>query len=140
MRSQRYLQSSGKLGTGINVTGANNLLKQNGNPRWRASANLNWRLNGFRAGVLVNFVSAVNDTGPAQVNGRFFQIEEWTTVNVYGEYRFEDRSFLDGTRLRIGARNIFDKDPPLASNNFGFFGSLHNPTGRFVYGEISKTF
>jgi outer membrane receptor protein involved in Fe transport len=132
--------AAGKLGTGPTVTGANDLLRQNGNPRWRASANLNWRLGGFRAGMLVNYVSSVNDTGPTQVNGRFFEVEEWTTVNVYGEYRFRNRGFLDGTRIRIGARNVFDKDPPLASNNYGFLGSLHNPTGRFIYGEISKTF
>jgi outer membrane receptor protein involved in Fe transport len=132
--------AAGKLGTGPTVTGANNLLRQNGNPRWRASANLNWRLRGFRAGVLVNYVSSVNDTGPTQVNGRFFQVEDWTTVNVYGEYRFETDNFLDETRFRIGARNLFDKDPPLHSSNFGFLGSLHNPTGRFLYAELSKTF
>jgi hypothetical protein len=27
------------------------------------------------------------------VNGRFFQVDDWTTVNVYGEYRFQKVNF-----------------------------------------------
>ena len=132
--------AAGKLGTGVTVTGANSLLKQNGNPLWRASANLNWRLGGFRAGILVNYVGSVFDTGPAIVNGRFFRVDSWTTVNVFGEISFKDHGILGGTRFRVGARNLFDKDPPLYSGNYGFLGSLHNALGRYVYFELSKRF
>jgi outer membrane receptor protein involved in Fe transport len=40
----------------------------------------------------------------------------------------------------VGARNLFDKDPPLASVNFGYLGQLENAWGRFVYVEVSKRF
>ena len=40
----------------------------------------------------------------------------------------------------MGARNLFDKAPPLASNNFGFLGALHDPIGRFIYFQIGKDF
>ncbi|HEY0113104.1 MAG TPA: TonB-dependent receptor [Allosphingosinicella sp.] len=132
--------ASGKLITTISVAGANSLLRQNGNPRWRGSANLNWRSGPLRAGVLVNYVSSVIDTGPDPVDGQPFVIDDWTTVNVYGEYSFSDGGPLEGTRFRVGARNLFDKDPPLSSNNFGFLGSLHSAVGRFVYFELSKRF
>lgn len=132
--------AAGQLGPGILITGANNLLGQNGNPRWRATANLTWRSGPVRAGVLVNYVSSVEDTGPTPVNGRLFQVDSWTTVNAYAEYNLRDGGLLDGTRFRVGARNLFDKDPPLFSNNFGFLGSLHNAIGRFIYFELSKEF
>lgn len=132
--------AAGKLGTGVSVTGANSLLKQNGNPTWRASANLNWRLGAFRAGLLVNYVGPVFDTGPAIINNQLFKVDSWTTVNLYGEVNIKGHSLLGGTRFRVGARNLFDKDPPLYSSNYGFLGSLHNPTGRFVYFELSKRF
>ena len=131
--------AAGDLGPGINIAGANSLLRQNGNPLWRATANLNWRSGPARAGILVNYVSSVEDTGPTPVNGRQFQVPSWTTVNVHVDYNF-DGGLLDNTRFRIGARNIFDRDPPLYSSNYGFLGSLHNAIGRFGYVEVSKRF
>jgi outer membrane receptor protein involved in Fe transport len=132
--------AAGQLGPGIVIAGANSLLRQNGNPRWRATTNLTWRSGPVRAGVLVNYVSSVNDTGPTPVNGQLFQVDSWTTVNAYAEYNFRNGGFIEGTRFRVGARNIFDKEPPLYSNNFGFLGSLHNAIGRFTYFELSKKF
>lgn len=132
--------AAGQFGPGINIFGANSLLRQNGNPRWRATANLTWRSGPARAGVLVNYVSSVEDTGPTPVNGELFQVPSWTTVNAYVEYSVPDGGALGGTRFRVGARNIFDREPPLYSSNFGFLGSLHNAIGRFVYFELSKKF
>jgi hypothetical protein len=40
----------------------------------------------------------------------------------------------------VGARNLEDKAPPTTSTNFGYFGSLHNATGRYVYATVSRTF
>ena len=40
----------------------------------------------------------------------------------------------------FGARNLFDKAPPLTSSNYGFNGAISEPTGRFVYFELSKDF
>ena len=62
-----------------------------------------------------------------------------TTANLYVQYRFEDKGgLLSETRLRLGARNIFDKDPPLSSS--GFVGSLYNPYARYWYLNVSKSF
>jgi outer membrane receptor protein involved in Fe transport len=60
-------------------------------------------------------------------------------VNLYGQYAWKDGK-LDGSTLRIGVRNLQDKDPPLSSSNFGYLGALHNSTGRYWYGSLTKSF
>ena len=133
--------NAGRLGTGIVITAAGSQIGINGNPEWRGSASLTWRKNQLRAGVFVNYVDSVFDTGPAAVNGQLFEVDSWTTVSVYGQYDFRKRDdVLDGVSLRLGVRNIEDKAPPTTSTNFGYFGSLANATGRYVYATVSRSF
>lgn len=124
---------------GPTVASAGSRVKIDGYPEFRATASLTWRKDGWGAGLFVNHVGSVYDTGPAQVNGRYYELDAWTTANVYGQYAFKDGP-LDGSTVRVGVRNIEDKDPPLASNNFGYLGSLHNATGRYWYASVSKRF
>jgi outer membrane receptor protein involved in Fe transport len=133
--------NAGRFGPGIVVTAAGNQIGINGNPEWRGSASLTWRQQQWRAGMFVNYVGSVFDTGPAAVNGQLFEVDSWTTMSVYGQYDFRRRDdILDQTSLRLGVRNIEDKDPPITSTNFGYFGSLANATGRYVYVTLSKSF
>ncbi|WP_454717482.1 TonB-dependent receptor domain-containing protein [Caulobacter segnis] len=124
---------------GLTISSAGNQIKMDGFPEFRATANLTWRYNGWGAGAFVQYVGEVYDTGPAQVNGQYFPVKDWTTVSLYGQYAFKDGLF-DGSTIRIGARNVFDKDPPIASSNFGYLGALHNATGRYWYMNLSKRF
>ena len=124
---------------GPTVASAGSRVQIDGYPEFRATATLTWRKDGWGAGLFVNHVGSVYDTGPAQVDGRYYELDAWTTVNVYGQYAFRD-GVLDGSTVRVGVRNIEDKDPPLASNNFGYLGSLHNATGRYWYASLSKRF
>lgn len=133
--------NAGRFGPGIVVTAAGNQIGINGNPEWRGSASLTWRQKQWRAGMFVNYVGSVFDTGPAAVNGQLFEVDSWTTMSVYGQYDFRRRDdILDQTSLRLGVRNIEDKDPPVTSTNFGYFGSLANATGRYMYVTLSKSF
>jgi outer membrane receptor protein involved in Fe transport len=133
--------AAGRLGSGIVITAAGNQIGVNGNPAWRGSASLTWRLKEWRAGAFVNYVGSVNDTGPAPVNGQLFKVDSWTTVSLYGQYDFRRREdFLNNTSVRLGVRNISDKAPPITSTNFGYFGSLANATGRYVYATLSRSF
>lgn len=124
---------------GLTISSAGNQIKMDGFPEFRATANFTWRYNGWGAGAFVQYVGEVYDTGPAQVNGQYFPVKDWTTVSLYGQYAFKDGIF-DGSTIRIGARNVFDKDPPIASSNFGYLGALHNATGRYWYMNLSKRF
>jgi hypothetical protein len=133
--------AAGTLGSGVTISQAGSQIQVNGNPEWRLSGNLTWKSGPVSAGVLVNYVGSVFDTGTAQVNGQFYKLPSFTTVNSYLQYRAgDDQGAFSGTRFRVGARNLFDKQPPLASTNYGFLGSLHDAVGRFVYFELSKEF
>ena len=132
--------AAGQLGTGINIPLAGDQVRLNGNPRWRYSANINWRSGPVSANILVNYVSPVSDTGTALVDGQFWEIGSYTTVNAFVQYRTDSWGAFKDTRFRVGARNLFDQAPPLASNNFGFLGGLHDPIGRFIYVQIGKDF
>lgn len=132
---------AGTLGTGVTINQAGSQIQVNGNPEWRLSGNLTWKSGPVSAGVLVNYVGPVFDTGTAVVNGQFYKLSSFTTVNSYLQYRAgDDQGAFSGTRFRVGARNLFDKQPPLSSSNYGFLGSLHDAVGRFVYFELSKEF
>ncbi len=133
--------AAGTLGSGVTITQAGSQIKATGNPKWRLNGNLTWKSGPVSAGVQVNYVGPVFDTGTTQINGQFYEIASFTTVNAYVQVRVPDSAgALGGTRLRFGARNLFDKEPPLASTNYGFLGQLHEATGRFVYFELSKAF
>ena len=133
--------AAGTLGTGVTITQAGSQIQVNGNPEWRLSGNLTWKSGPVSAGLLVNYVGAVFDTGTIKVADQFFKLPSVTTVNTYVQYRAgDDQGAFSGTRFRVGARNLFDKQPPLASTNYGFLGSLHDAVGRFVYFELSKEF
>ncbi len=133
--------AAGKLGTGITITQAGDQVRQNGNPQWRLNGNVTWKAGPVSAGVQVNYVGSVFDTGTALVNGQFYEVPNFTTVSAYLQYRApKDAGLLAGTRVKVGARNLFDKAPPITSSNYGFNGAVADPTGRFVYFELSKDF
>jgi outer membrane receptor protein involved in Fe transport len=124
---------------GLTVASAGSQIKKDGFPEFRGTASFTWRRNGWGAGVFVNHVGEVYDTAPALVDGQYFPIKAWTTVSLYGQYAFKGGRF-DRSTIRVGVRNVGDKDPPVASSNFGYLGSLHNATGRYWYLNASKRF
>ncbi len=130
--------SSGQL-TGITIFSAGDQIKMDGFPEFRGTASFTWRNKGWGAGAFVNYVGETYDTGPSQVDGRYFPIGEWTTVSLYGQYAFKDGR-MDGSTVRVGVRNVGDKAPPLSASNFGYSGALHNATGRYWYMNFSKRF
>ena len=50
------------------IIGAGSQVQMEGYPEFRATATLTWRKDGWGAGLFVNHVGSVYDTGPAQVN------------------------------------------------------------------------
>lgn len=124
---------------GLTVASAGSQIKKDGFPEFRGAATFTWRQNGWGAGVFVSHVGEVYDTVPTLVDGQYFPIKAWTTVSLYGQYAFKGGRF-DGATVRVGVRNVGDKDPPIASSNFGYLGALHNATGRYWYLNASKRF
>jgi outer membrane receptor protein involved in Fe transport len=139
-------KASGELPANVVVNGVGNLIGQDGTPQWRGSAGLTWRLRGWGAGALVDYVGRYYDSGFVLTNadgtstGKNLWYPSWTTVNLYAQKSFDGRGWLGGTNFRVGVRNVADHAPPLTTSNFGFNGELSNPLGRFVYAAISKQF
>jgi len=130
--------AAGKL-PGVTITTAGNQIGLGGSPEFRGSANLTWRKDGWGAGAFVNYISEVYDTGSTLTGGEYYQMPAWTTVSLYGQYAFKEGRF-DGSTIRLGVRNVGDKEPPVSSSNFGYYGSLYNATGRYWYLNASKRF
>jgi hypothetical protein len=132
--------AAGKLGTGITITQAGDLVGQGANPRWRWGSNFTWDKGPVTAGLNITSVGSYYDTGTALVNGDFYKVPSWTTASAYTLLRTaKDAGWLSGAEFRLGVRNLFDKQPPITSSNFGFNGALHDAVGRYVYIEIART-
>lgn len=130
-------RTAGQINTATPLTDASDLIEQRGRPKWRLSGSLTWSLARFQIGSFVNYTADVQDTAFLDANGRPYTIEGQATVNLYAQYRFKG-GVLDDTRLRVGARNLFDKDPPITAD--GYLGSLYVPYGRYLYASVSKRF
>ncbi|PCI53142.1 MAG: TonB-dependent receptor [Alphaproteobacteria bacterium] len=127
----------------INLVGVGSLLEQNGRPKWSGNARLTWKKGNFGAGASVNYIGSFFDTSATQnTTGDFFPVEKWVTGNAYVQYTFRDmfNSQFDKVRLRVGATNITNEDPPLSDETYGYDSAYHSNRGRFVYGQIRTTF
>lgn len=133
-------QASGRVDPAIFIAGAESLIEENGLPKWRATATVTWRSGPYGAGYFASYTGAVNDTSATLADGTPFRVKSHLVHNLYGQYTFEDGRWLDGTRVRIGVRNLTDNDPPLADGNFGYLGELYSARGRFWYAQVRKRF
>lgn len=116
------------------------------NPKWRGNVRLGWRHEGWRFSITGEYTGAVFDESLNQDTGETrpsldYEIEDWFTVDTFVEHHFNSSvAGLDDLRIRIGARNLFDRDPPFADEPFGYVSSLHNNRGRFLYLDVRKEF
>ena len=73
-------------------------------------------------------------------NANFFPVDDMFTMNLSIAYTISNDTPLDGTRLRFAINNVFDEDPPLADEGYGYFSDLHSPRGRQFAIELRKKF
>jgi iron complex outermembrane receptor protein len=132
-------REDGTINPATPLTDPGDLLRKNGKPEWKGTGTLTWRKDNVQIGASVIYTGSVLDTDFLAADGTPWTVKSLTTANLYVQYRIEDKlSPLNDTRLRVGARNIFDKDPPLSSG--GYIGSLYNPYARYWYLNVSKSF
>lgn len=130
-------RAAGTINAATPLTDASNLIQDRGKPKWRWSGSLTWTSGGFQLGGYANYVGTVYDTNFLDNDGNPFVVDGQTTFNLYVSYRIKG-SALDGLRVKIGARNIFDKQPPVTAD--GYLGSLYVPYGRYWYMQIGTRF
>lgn len=140
--------AAGILPPEVTVGGLGQLLEIEGRPKWRFSGSVNWEKGPVDVSLFASYVGGVYDTSVSRdtpivsddPNANFFRVDDFLTFNLAVAYTFENDTALDGTRIRLGVNNLFDKDPPLADEDLGYFSALHSPRGRVFRVELRKTF
>lgn len=127
-------RADGKINIGTTINGGGNLLSQNGKPEWKGSASLTWRYKQLTVGGFTQYIGGYDDTDLIDAAGVPWAVDSQLTANLYGEYDIASAA----TTLRLGVRNITDKDPPLTST--GYDGTLYSPYARYWYVSIKKQF
>ena len=138
IRSAEGLENA--LGTQVDSSGAANLLTGTGGTihKYKHKLNLDWSYAGFGASVTQNFTDRYEDSPDLNGNRHF--------VPGYSIYDFQARYSLGkDLKLSIGAKNVFDKSPPLYINTVNFFAygfdpAQYDPLGRFVYVKATYKF
>lgn len=143
----------------------NNLMFANGAAEWRSTSNIFWRNGNWNAGLGIYHVGETHDAGatttqavyeslgrPDYIEPFFTQgrtvyrrvIDSFVTYNLSVGYNFDggQYSWLRDTRLRVGVVNLTDKEPPLASESFGYDPSVSQSllTGRSWNIQITRKF
>lgn len=143
--------ADGTLPESIVIDNIGEQRQQNGRPKWRWTAGVDWESGPVRVTWFGRYVGGVFDSSVTQnstdINGNenpdpgsLYPVDSWFTMNAAISYTIENDTGLDGTRLRFGVNNIANKAPPLADESYGFYGSLHNARGRQFTFEIRKNF
>lgn len=127
--------ASGQLNIIAPDLGAANEVGINGaKPEWRASATLIWNLQDWTVRLRDDYIDSVtagaySDRTPYVVGST----QRWA-LSVKKEF---NHGWLNGTAVEVGARNLFDEEPPLnASGNY--LTALHESYGRYLHVGISK--
>lgn len=133
-------QDAGEISSVATLGGVGDLIRQDGLPEWRWSGSLTWRKGPFGAGWFTSFVDDVLDTSATNDDtGDYWVVDSDIRHNAYVQYVFGNETEAP-TQVRFGVRNVFDTEPPLADESYGYIGGLHSSRGRFVYGSVRKTF
>ncbi|MXW46893.1 MAG: TonB-dependent receptor [Gammaproteobacteria bacterium] len=130
-----------EAGANPSVLGATvgSLIRREFFPERRATFSARWSSNNslWEAGAFASYVSDVFEPSVTNANGDFMTVESMTVVNVHAA-RYD--LLGAGSAIRLGITNVFDEDPPLASESFGFEGELHTNRAQYVYLSFSRRF
>ncbi|MDE0036541.1 MAG: TonB-dependent receptor [Gammaproteobacteria bacterium] len=128
-------QEAGILPGNFPVAGFQNLVRQNGNPRWKTSTRLRWGYKGWSASLSSLYVGDFVQRSLTLDDGTEWVVPSMRTLNAYLAYRFDLGDDLSG-RIRLGGLNIADERAPLADRYFGYFADMHQDLGARYYVEF----
>ena len=128
-------------GANTSVLGASvgSLIRREFFPERRTTLSARWRSQDslWEVGVFGSYVSDVFEPSVTNSDGDFMTVDDMTVVNLHAT-RYD--LVGEGSSLRLGINNVFDEDPPLASESFGFEGELHSSRAQYIYLSMSKSF
>lgn len=140
--------AAGALPADVTVGGLGELLEIDGRPKWRVSGSINWESGPVEIGLFGQYTGKVWDTSVVRdillvsddPNANFFRVNDQFLTNLSVSYTIKNDTALNGTRLRFAINNLFDKDPPLADETYGFYSELYTARGRVFHVELRKKF
>ena len=140
--------ADGTLPADVTVGGLGELLEIDGRPKWRLSGSINWESGPVEVGLFGQYTGEVWDTSVVRdvllisddPNANFFRVSDQVLFNLSIAYTISNNTALDGTRLRVAVNNLFNEDPPLADETYGFYSELYTARGRVVHVELRKRF
>jgi outer membrane receptor protein involved in Fe transport len=138
-------------------------LERNGRVKWRANGSISWRQGPVSAGWFASYFGSFVDTsaattepiyralgGPNYIrvfndNGitrYLLRVDPFISHNAWISYRFDRprHAWMKGVTVRGGVNNVFDTDPPLADEQYGYQSGTANVRGRQFTMEVSKRF
>jgi outer membrane receptor protein involved in Fe transport len=125
-------RAAGQINAATSITGASDMVREGGHPRWKWSATATWSNGPFQVGLFTSYTGSVRETGILDANANTWIVDSQLTGNLYAQYRF-DRGPGE-TTLRLGVRNFTNEAPPFSSG--GYLSSLYQPYARYWYGSI----
>lgn len=131
--------ADGTVNPYVTVTGGGSLIQENGRPEWKYSMSMAYDIANWKFGAFSQYTSEVFQTSVSSSTYGPWPIEDHMTWNFYGQYTVENDTWTDGTAIRVGVRNAFNEDPPLA-DTYGYLSSLYQPLPRYWYVNVKKSF
>lgn len=95
---------------GTDVTGSG----EDGYLEWKGRASIEWTYKAWNLFFSGAYLDGFEDL---DADGNPFRVQSTWIYDAQASYSFRDTwgSWLDGTKVTVGARNLFDQDPPFAS-------------------------
>jgi iron complex outermembrane receptor protein len=131
-------RTAGLINAATPLATPGNELEALGNPRVKATTALTWVLDPVQVGASVVYTGKTQDTNFLSTTGVPWPVASMTVVNLYGQYTFAKAFQSHDVHLRLGARNLFNRSPPLESD--GYNGALYVPYGRYLYASVGVLF
>lgn len=116
------------------------LMRINGNPRFKGTATLTWKLNGWSASVSERVIDDYLASNTYSAAGQRRIVDQYWVTNANVGYAFSEGT-LKGLRLRVGMNNVFNEYPPFyPASSSGYSSDYSDPRGRMTYVEASYKF
>ncbi|CAN5161507.1 TonB-dependent receptor [soil metagenome] len=138
IRSAEGLENA--LGSQVDAAGAANLLTGNGGTihKYKHKLSLDWTYGAFGATFTQNFTDRYEDG--RDLNDQRHFVPGYAIYDLQGRYAFSKDLYFS-----LGAKNLFNKNPPLYINTVNFFAygfdpAQYDPLGRFVYAKATFKF
>lgn len=114
-------------------------------PRLKLRVPLSYTLGAHTLVVTGNYVSGFEDDENPIRNamgmpiGGNARVDPWLTFDlIYSLVLSTTKDVV--TNVQVGARNLFDADPPSVNTTYGFEGLIHDPRGLMLIATLGQTF